>query len=142
MFKGMKKKMMLTALAVLAIGNVMSVSAATTIDVNWAEYTGYVKKWEDFVTEPLTKTTLGDATNRPIFIQDGAALCSWVNNRHSMKITKKVDYDSSGPLYMEYTKTIDLTNTDSFLSTTMTISTQALEFRTTYTDGLWSPDTF
>ncbi len=144
MFKNLKRKVMLTALAALALGNTLSTAAASDIGVNYAEYKGYVKKTEDLVTEPLHKTTLADGTNRPVFVQDGAALCSWINSFVGLRITDKAKYngDTLGPFFMEYEAVVDIENPGAPSSTTMTVSTQIQEFRTTYTDGYWSPDTF
>lgn len=141
MFKNMKKKVVMAALVALALGNTMSVSAAT--QANSASYSGYVTKTADYVTGSLYKTTLGSGTNKVSSLTAGASLCSWINNYIGMKVTEKAYYDSATTKSMKFTTdNITLDPPGGHLSTTMTISTQWFEFDSANTSGTWSPDPF
>lgn len=141
MFKDMKKKVVLATLVALALGNTMSVSAAA--QGNSAEYSGYVTKFADYVTESLQKTTLEDGTNEVSSITTGVNLCSWINNYLGMKVTERADYSSTGTYPMDFTRNdITIEHPGGHLSTTMTISTQWYEVRSANTSGKWSPDPF
>ena len=104
--KNVKKKMVLAALVVLALGNTMSVSAATR--ANSAAYSGYVTKTADYVTDSLYKTTVNSGTNKVDYVESGRSLCSWINNYLSMRVTDKADYDSAGTYPMAFDKVADV----------------------------------
>lgn len=141
MFKNAKKKLVLAALVVLALGNTMSVSAAAR--ANSAAYSGYVTKTADYVTGALYKTTLGAGTNKVSSITAGASLCSWINNYIGMQVTEKAYYDSATTKTMKFTTDdISIDTPGGHLSTTMTISTQWFEFSSANTSGTWGPDPF
>lgn len=141
MFNSTKKKLVLTALAVLALGNTMPVSAASQI--NSAVYSGYVTKTADYVTASLYKTTLGAGTNKVSSIDAGASLCSWINNYIGMRVTEKAYYDLVTTKSMTFTTDdISIDTPGGHLSTTMTVSTQWYEFSSANTSGTWSPDPF
>lgn len=141
MFKNAKKKLVLAALVVLALGNTMSVSAAAR--VNSAAYSGYVTKTDDYVTSALYKTTMGSGTNKVDSITAGASLCSWINNYIGMQVTEKAYYDLTGTYSMKFTTDkISIDTPGGHLSTKMVISTQWFEFDSASTSGTWSPDPF
>lgn len=141
MLKNVKKKVMLAVLVVLALGNTMSVSAAT--QANSAAYSGYVTKTADYVTGSLYKTTLGDGTNEVSYVESSRSLCSWINNYIGMQVTEKAYYDSATTKSMKFTTDdISIDTPGGHLSTTMTISTQWTEFNSANTSGTWSPDPF
>lgn len=119
----------------------MSVSAAT--QVNSAAYAGYVTKASDYVTGSLYKATLGAATNKVSYVEESESLCSWINNYLGMRVTEKAYYDSATTKSMKFTTDdISIETPGVHLSTTMTISTQWMEFSSADTSGTWSPDPF
>lgn len=143
MFKNAKKKFVLVALTALALGNSLSASAATAA-VSKAEYSAYVKKTEDYTTSELCKSTLGNATNQVSSIDEGAQLCSWVNNHIGRQATSKANYEKTGTYAMVYEtgSDIDIDKPGAHLLTSMTISTRWFEFGSANTSGIWSPDSF
>lgn len=140
MVKNVKKKVMLAVLVVLALGNTLSVAAATS--ANSASYSGYVKKTEDYVTDSLYKTTVNSGTNKVSSITAGASLCSWINNYIGMQVTDKANFSGAGTYSMPFNVTADVENPGGHLSTTMVISTRWYEFDSANAAGEWSPDPF
>lgn len=140
MLKNMKKKVVMAALVALALGNTMSVSAAAR--ANSASYSGYVTKTADYVTGALYKTTIDSGTNKVSYVESSRSLCSWVNNYLGMRVTDKADYSGVGTYRMPFNVTADVENPGGHLSTTMTVSTQWMEFNSANTSGTWSPDPF
>ena len=141
MLKNVKKKAMLATLVVLAMGNTLSVAAATA-KRDGHGYIGYVKKTEDHVTETIYKTAYGDATNDVLTVENDANLCSWINNYMANQTSEKATYSGPGKYYMKYTHVPDLEHPGLNLATTMVISTQWFELSSSISSGYWSPDTF
>lgn len=142
MFENAKRKLVLAALVVLALGNTMLVSAAA--EVNSAAYSGYVTKTTDYVTSALRKTTLDAGTNKVSSISEDASLCSWINNYLGERVTDKANYSAAGTYSMAYAENIDISigTSGKHLSTTMAVSTRWFEFDSVNTSGTWSPDPF
>ncbi len=142
MAKNLKNKVMLAAIAALAVGNVLSASASASAEPNSAEYSGYVTKTQDLRTEDLIKTTVrDDGTNKVTSINDGS-WCSWIGNYIGNRVTKKVKYNAPGTYYMEFERDAQI-DSDSVghLKTQLHVSTTITEFDSTFTSGVWSPDT-
>lgn len=141
MVKNLKNKVMVAALAALAIGNVMSVSAATSAEPNSAEYSGYVSKTADYVSEGLIKTTKKDpGTNVVVTIDDGS-WCSWIVNYIGLQVTEKVSYSEPGTYYMPFASEVQV-DSDYIEHSKMQlrVSTTLFYFGSSNTSGIWSPD--
>lgn len=138
MVKNEKKKMIFALLIALALGNTMSVAAS----VNSEPYSGYVKKTEDYVTDPLYKTTVAAGTNKVSSISAGVSLCSWINNYIGLQVTDKANFSSTGTYSMPFNVEADVEHPGGHLSTQMVISTRWYEFDSANCSGKWSPDPF
>lgn len=139
MVKNAKKKVITALLVALALGNTVSVAAAS---VNTSTYSGYVKKTEDYVTSSLYKTTINSGTNKVSSVSSGASLCSWITNHNGMKVTDKANFSSTGTYSMPFGEVADVENPGVHLSTQMVISTRWFEFESANCSGEWSPDPF
>lgn len=142
MVKNFKNKVMVAALTALAIGNVMSVSAATSAEPNSAEYSGYVTKLQDYVSEDLIKTTKKDDGTNVVEAINKGSWCSWIGNYLGMQVTDKVSYSEPDTYYMPFQREAQIeSNGTGHLKTQLHVSTTLLNFGSTNTSGIWSPDT-
>lgn len=142
MAKNLKNKVMLAAIAALAVGNVLSASASDSAEPNSAGYIRYVSMTESFKTADLIKTTINDdGTNKVNSIEKGT-LCSWIGNYLGMCVTQKVNYSSPDTYYMKFDRDAQIdSDYEGHLKTQLHVSTAAWEFQSTTTSGIWSPDT-
>mgnify|MGYP006922134075 CR=1 FL=1 len=142
MAKNLKNKVMLAAIAALAVGNVLSASASASAEPNSAEYSGYVTKTQDYVSDDLIKTTVRDDGTNIVDSIDEGSWCSWIGNYLGMQVTDKVKYNSPDTYYMEFQRDAQIDSSSvGHLKTQLHVSTTTWEFSSTNTSGTWSPDT-